>query len=509
MSYRSWPMQNAKKIIDERSNDKSKIVVLKTGYGPSGLPHLGTIAEIIRTRMIQRALEFLGCKGKIIVFVDNMDGFRKVPSNLPKQEFLQQFLGMPLFKVPDAFDCCDNFADHNINELNKLIEQFGLTKHVEVVKSSDKYLPGEFNEALLKTLKNHEKILKIMLPTLGEERRKTYSPFLPISQKSGKVLEVKIEEYKVDEGKITFYDEGELVESEVTDGKCKLQWKVDWGMQWHALKVDYEMYGKDLIDSFSASKPICKALGSKAPLNMVYELFLDGDNKKISKSKGNGVSLEDWLNFTPIASMKHFLFLNPERAKRLDIMDLHRYVDAYLKDLDRYHKQVAENDDRRHDNPIFFVHENESNLPSSTNLSYALLLNLQKGLRSPDYDTFRSFIIKQHGQLNDTEEKLVECVYRFAEHHKTESIPAPSWLNKYFQRFLDNMPNLSNGLDMQTYLYALGNEAVENRDIEDLKAWFKIIYTVLFGEETGPRLGPFFELYGKEESIKLIQSKIS
>ncbi|QEK38564.1 lysine--tRNA ligase [Candidatus Cytomitobacter primus] len=502
MLPRSWPMQNAKKVVDRNSND----IILKTGYGPSGLPHLGTIAEIIRTRMIQKSLEFQGKEAKIIVFVDNMDGFRKVPLNLPKQDYLSQFLGLPLFKVPDVFGCCENFADHNINELNKLIAQFDLTNHVEVIKSSDMYLSGKFNNALLNVLRNHEKILKIMLPTLGEERQKTYSPFLPISEKSGKVLEVKIEEYKVDEGKITFYDEGELVEAEVINGKCKLQWKVDWGMQWHALGVDYEMYGKDLIDSFSVSKPICKTLGSKAPVNMVYELFLDGDNKKISKSKGNGVSLDDWMNFTPIASMKHFLFLHPERAKKLDIRDLHRYVDAYLKDLQRYHNQIKENDETRYENPIFYTHEND--LPPPTELSYAILLNLQKGLRSPNYETFRNFIIKQHGELNSTEEKLVECIYKFAEHHKTESHPAPSWMIKYLQKFIDNMDGFSTGLEMQTNLYALGNEAVENKDIIDLKSWFQTIYLVLFGEETGPRLGPFFELYGKEESMKLISAKI-
>ncbi len=501
MLPRTWAMKNAEKTIERHSGDV--LLFLKTGYGPSGLPHLGTIAEIIRTRMVQQSIEFQGRKSKIIVFVDNMDGFRKVPSNLPKQDYLAQFLGLPLFKVPDVFGCCESFADHNINELNKLIAQFDLTQHVEVVRSSDMYLSGKFNDALLNVLKNHEKILKIMLPTLGEERKKTYSPFLPISAKSGKVLEVKIEEYKVDEGKITFYDEGELVESEVTNGKCKLQWKVDWGMQWHALGVDYEMYGKDLIDSFSASKPICKVLGSKAPASMMYELFLDGENKKISKSKGNGVSLEDWMNFAPIASMKHFLFMNPERAKRLDIHDLHRYVDAYLNDLTKYH---AQDEKARYENPIFYIHENA---PPATTLSYSLLLNLQKGLRSPDYETFRNFIEKQHGTLNETEEILIKCVYKFCEHHKTESAPAPEWLKKYLNAFLDNIDQMTNGLEMQTYLYTLGNEAVANQDITDLKVWFKTIYQVLFGEDSGPRLGPFFELYGKSESVKLIKSKVS
>ncbi len=499
MLSRTWPMKNAEKIINTNSGD----IILKTGYGPSGLPHLGTIAEIIRTRMVQQSLEIKEKSGKIIVFVDNMDGFRKVPSNLPKQEYLAQFLGMPLFKVPDVFGCCDSFADHNINELNKLIEAFDMTKHVEVVRSSDMYLSGKFNEALLNVLKNYEKILSVMLPTLGEERKKTYSPFLPISKKSGKVLEVKIEEYKIDEGKITFYDEGELTEIDVTDGGCKLQWKIDWGMQWHALGVDFEMYGKDLIDSFSASKPVCKILGSKAPVNMVYELFLDADNKKISKSKGNGVSLEDWMKFAPLASMKHFLFGHPERAKRLDIRDLHRYVDAYLGDLSKYNQE--ESDEKRMESPIFYVHEKA---PPSTSLSYALLLNLQKGLRSPDCDTFRNFVIKQHGKLNETEEILIDCVYKFCEYHQTSSMEMPKWMKKYMDSFLDNMPKMNNGLDMQTYLYSLGNEAVANEDVDDLKNWFKTIYQVLFGEDSGPRLGPFFELYGKEESIKFVQSKI-
>ncbi|USO00691.1 MAG: lysine--tRNA ligase [Alphaproteobacteria bacterium] len=499
-------MKNAKKVIEKNT---SGLITLKTGYGPSGLPHLGTIAEVIRTRMLQQAIELQGRKSKIVTFIDNMDGFRKVPTNLPNQDYLKQFLGMPLFKVPDVFGCCDSFADHNINELNKLINKFGLTEYVEVVKSSDMYISGKFNDAILLVLQNYKKILEVMLPTLGSERQQTYSPFLPISQKSGKVLEVKIEEYKVGEGKIVFYDEGELVEQAVTNGKCKLQWKVDWAMQWHALKIDYEMYGKDLIDSFAVAKPICRILGSQEPVNMVYELFLASDNKKISKSKGNGVSLSDWMQFAPIASMKHFLFLNPERAKKLDIKDLPRYVDAYLHDLKRYHIQLNEKDELIHNNPIFYVHGTQD-IPEATDLSYSLLLNIQSGLRSPDYETFISFLQKQKSNLNDTELKLARAVYNYSIYHSNnETVPPPKWIKKYLHIFIEEIKELETGLDMQTKLYDLGNQAVANGDIENLKLWFENIYLVLFNEKSGPRLGPFFELYGKERSVELIKSKLN
>ncbi|QEK39076.1 lysine--tRNA ligase [Candidatus Nesciobacter abundans] len=538
---RTWAMKCAQKLL------KRDFIILETGYGPSGLPHLGTVAEVIRTRMIQNCLDILGKESKIIVFVDDMDGFRKVPTNLPNQDMLANYLHLPLCKVPDPFGCCESYADHNTNELIKLLKTFGLEDKVEIMKSSDKYNSGEFDENLVQVLNNYEKILNVMLPTLGEARQKTYSPFLPISQKNGHVLEVKIEKYLKEEKSICFYDQGELVKMPVTGGNCKLQWKVDWGMRWAALGVDFEMYGKDLIDSYSVSKQICTILGSRAPNNMVYELFLDSEGKKISKSKGNGISLEEWLNYATEDSVKHFLFLNPDRAKNLDKKDLHKYVDNYLSDLEKYRNSISNSDlhsnfaldnhpnhpsfaldnhpssaldnssrkdfvlnehDYRNitENPVFYVHEGV--VPPVSRVSYSMILNLAKGLRSPDFLTFKNFIENKIGKLNITEDKVVESVFKFYESYKTKPSETPEWIKSYMKVFLEKLDSLESGNDMQQELYLLGNKAVFNNDVADLKSWFKAIYGILFGEESGPRLGPFFELYGKDEARKMIESII-
>ena len=338
ISSNAWPFQEAKNLLKRFKNGTPEkgYVLFETGYGPSGLPHLGTFGEVARTTMVMHAFQKISdIPTKLICFSDDLDGLRKAPSNVPNQEMLQKLLGQPLTKVPDPFGTHPSFGDHNNARLQSFLNQFGF--EYEFYSATDCYNSGKFDDTLLKILKNYERVISVILPTLGKERRATYSPFLPICPISGEVLQVPVNIVDVDKGLISFTNSsGAEHTTSITGGSVKCQWKVDWAMRWDALEVDYEMSGKDLSESVKLSSIIRRILGGKPPEGFTYELFLDDNGEKISKSKGNGITIEEWLRYASPESLSLYMFQTPKRAKKLHFEVIPKAVDEYLTHLSKY-----------------------------------------------------------------------------------------------------------------------------------------------------------------------------
>ena len=392
---RAWPFEEARRIIKRLETIKGgadKTVIFETGYGPSGLPHIGTFGEVARTAMVRHAFEILTegrTKTRLICFSDDMDGLRKVPDNVPNKDMLAAYLDKPLTSVPDPFDNEHaSFAAHNNAMLRRFLDQFEF--EYEFFSATETYKAGTFDETLLTMLKAYDKVMDIILPTLGPERRATYSPFLPVCPRTGKVLQVPMVERHPKKGTIVYLDPetGKKVETAVTGGAVKCQWKADWALRWTALGVDYEMCGKDLIDSVTLSSKICRALGGTPPENLVYELFLDEKGGKISKSKGNGLTIEEWLTYASPESLSLFMFQKPKAAKRLYFDVIPRTFDEYLQFLAAYPRQDAR---AKLDNAVWHIH---TGAPPAAELpiSFGLLLNLTAASNAHDKDVLWGFI---------------------------------------------------------------------------------------------------------------------
>jgi len=388
MVSKAWPYEEARKLLKRYPDGPGdKAIVFETGYGPSGLPHIGTFNEVLRTTMVRNAFRTLSdAPTRLIAFSDDMDGLRKVPDNVPNQAMLAEHLGRPLTRIPDPFGTHESFAHHNNAILRDFLDRFGFD--YEFLSSSDCYASGRFDATLKLVLERWDAIMEVMLPTLGEERRKTYSPVLPVSPKSGIVLQVPVEVLDVEAGIVAFEDEGERIEQSILGGHAKLQWKVDWAMRWAALGVDYEMSGKDLIESVVQSSKIARVLGARPPEGFNYEMFLDEKGEKISKSKGNGLSIEQWLTYGTKESLAFFIYREPRRAKSLHLGVIPRAVDDYWQFRGNYPSQSIE---QRLGNPIHHVHDGkvpEGEIP----VSFGLLLNLVGLPGVGDRDTVWGFV---------------------------------------------------------------------------------------------------------------------
>ena len=407
----SWPFVEARKLVKERQEIYSKKgkITLQTGYGPSGLPHIGTFAEVARTTMMVNAIRQLtDIPTEIITFSDDMDGLRKIPDNIPNKEILEKNLHKPLTSIPDPFKKFKSFGEHNNEMLKDFLDKF---KFSYIFKSStDTYKKGLFNEALLLVLEKYDQIKEIILPTLGKERQKTYSPFLPICPETGKVLEVPIIEIKKKEGKIIYDNNGNKVETEVINGKCKLQWKVDWAMRWYAFDVDYEMYGKDLIESAILSGKICQILGKKSPNGFAYEMFLDEKGEKISKSKGNGITIERWLSYASPESLSLYMYQNPKRAKKLYEDVVPKAVDEYLDYINKFEEQDTQH---RLLNPVWHVHNGK---PPKERLimPFSVLLNLVGTSNATNKDTLWKFIKKNKKDIKISDYPIFDSLLTYA-----------------------------------------------------------------------------------------------
>ena len=508
----SWPFVEAKKILKERNKSiktKGKIT-LQTGYGPSGLPHIGTFGEVARTSMIVNALDQITDVPKeIITFSDDMDGLRKIPDNVPNQKRLEENLHKPLTSVPDPFEKFDSFGEHNNEMLKKFLDNFSFKYSF---KSSTKlYKAGFFNETLNHILKNYNGIMNIIIPTLGKERQKTYSPFLPICPNTNKVLEIPVLEIDEKKSKIIFDNSGEKLEASILDGNCKLQWKVDWAMRWYALDIDFEMYGKDLIESAILSTKIIKLLGKQNPSGFAYELFLDEKGEKISKSKGNGITIDQWLEYASPESLSLFMYQNPKRAKKLYKEIIPKSVDEYL---DFIEKGKSQDDLQLLMNPAWHVHS--SNMPKENYImSFSMLLNLVETSNADNKDLLWKFVKKYKTDISENKQPIFDSLVGYAIKYFNDVIKKTKKYKKPNNDEKNALEALINALDdcndemkpedIQTKIYSVGKENGYEKNLRD---WFKLIYEVVFGVENGPRIGFFVKFFGLKETIELIKEKI-
>jgi lysyl-tRNA synthetase class 1 len=439
-----------------------------------------------------------------------MDGLRKVPDNVPNQEMLREYLGKPLTKIPDPFEKYESFGQHNNAMLCRFLDSFGFD--YEFQSSSDWYRSGKFDPVLKLVLQHYDEIMAVMLPTLGQERRETYSPFLPICPKTGRVLQVAILSRDIEAATITYRDEstGKLIEVPITEGHCKLQWKVDWGMRWRAFDVDYEMSGKDLIDSVKLSSQICRILGGRPPENLTYELFLDELGQKISKSKGNGLTIDEWLTYAPADSLAYYMFQAPRKAKRLYFDVIPRNVDDYLTLLAKYETQTVE---QQLDNPIWHIHAGNPPKPES-GLSFGILLNLASVCNTEDPAVLWGFVSRYQPKASPEATPYLDKLIRYAIAYYRDFVKP----NKLYRdptemecaalldlkEELKNLPENPEAEDIQAAVYEVG----KRHPYEDLRSWFGTMYEVLLGQTEGPRMGSFIALYGVQEMIQLIEEKV-
>jgi lysyl-tRNA synthetase class 1 len=511
---KAWPFEEAKKLLKRLDkHDPARELLFETGYGPSGLPHIGTFGEVARTSMVRHALEVLrpGAKTRLVCFSDDMDGLRKVPTNVPNQELLQAALEKPLTSVPDPFGTHPSFGAHNNARLRAFLDSFGF--QYEFLSSTECYRSGQFDETLLRMLEAYDKVMEIILPTLGPDRRATYSPFLPISPASGKVLQVPIEKRNLKAGTVTFHDPDtkKKVELPVTGGHVKCQWKADWAMRWVALGVDYEMAGKDLIDSVMLSSKICRALGGTPPEGFNYELFLDDSGQKISKSKGNGIAVEEWLAYATPESLSLYMFQKPKTAKKLYFDVIPKAVDDYFGYLEAYHKETAE---KRLENPVWHIHGGkppQHHVP----VSFSLLLNLVSASNAHTKDILWQFVKNYAPGTNAQDfpelDRLIGFAIRYFEEREKpfKVYRAPTVLER--EAMLDLHARLAQadaGLSAEE-LQAIVYEVGKAHPFENLRDWFKALYEVLFGESQGPRFGSFIKAYGLENTRALIAGRLA
>ncbi|GAB4223664.1 MAG: lysine--tRNA ligase [Kiloniellaceae bacterium] len=506
---RAWPFEEARRVV-KRIGGKTPekgYVLFETGYGPSGLPHIGTFGEVARTTMVRQAFQRLSdVPTRLFCFSDDMDGLRKVPDNIPNKEMVAEHLGKPLTQIPDPFETHESFGHHNNARLRGFLDTFGF--EYEFQSATDWYTSGRFDEALLQVLRHYDEVKNVVLPTLGPERRETYSPFLPLCPKTGRVLQVPVLEVNPEAGTIVYEDEdGTKVEVPVTGGQCKLQWKADWAMRWYALGVDYEMSGKDLIDSVKLGSQICRILGARPPEGFNYELFLDEEAKKISKSKGNGLSAEEWLTYGPTESLALFMFQKPKAAKRLYFDVIPRAVDDYLSHLAAFDGA----DEKRMENPVWHIHNGTPPQPG-TKLSFAMLLNLASVCNTEDPAVLWGFISRYAPEASPESDPFLDRLVGFALRYYQDfvkpkkSYRAPSDKERAALEDLAGrlraLPKDADGETIQNEVYAVGKE----HGFENLRDWFKALYEILLGQDQGPRMGSFMALYGLEESHALIDS---
>jgi lysyl-tRNA synthetase class 1 len=522
----AWPFEEAKKIVARLKRAPKDEVIFETGYGPSGLPHIGTFGEVARTTMVRHAFRVLTddkVKTRLIAFSDDMDGLRKVPDNVPNQELLAQHLGKPLTKVPDPFGTHPSFGEHNNARLRAFLDTFGF--EYEFMSSTECYRSGRFDDALLNVLRHIDKVMAIMLPSLREERAATYSPFLPISPRTGLVLQVPVVAHDAARGTITYDDPdtGERMTTPVTRGMAKLQWKPDWAMRWTALGIDYEMAGKDLIDSVKLSGEICKALGGKPPEGFNYELFLDEKGQKISKSKGNGLTIDEWLRYASPESLSLFMYREPKAAKRLYFDVIPRHVDEYYQFLGGYDRQDVK---QKLGNPVWHIHSGnppKADMP----VTFQLLLTLVSSSNAENAETLWGFIGRYRPGVSAKAHPKLDAMVGYAINYyrdfvaPTKQFRAPTETErKALTDLRDALSQLSpeaSAEDIQNVVYEIGRrepfldhakKGKDGRPGVSLE-WFNMLYQVLLGQEKGPRFGSFVAVYGVQNTVDMIDGALA
>ena len=509
---KAWPFEEARRILKrfEKKSPEKGYVLFETGYGPSGLPHIGTFGEVARTSMIMRAFQELSdLPTRLVCFSDDLDGMRKVPGNVPNPESLTEHLQRPLTSVPDPFGQYESFGHHNNAMLRRFLDTFGF--EYDFISATEFYQSGQFDQVLLRAVEKYDDIMKVMLASLREERQKTYSIFLPIHPETGRVLYVPMKSVDAQNGTITFdTEEGEEMTLPVTGGNVKLQWKPDFGARWAALGVDFEMYGKDHSTNTPIYDKICRILGHPAPEHFSYELFLDENGQKISKTSGNGVSIDEWLSYASTESLSYFMYLKPKTAKRM-------HFDVIPKAVDEYHQQLrayeGQDDKARLNNPVWHIHGGDVPV-SKMVVPFSMLLNLASVSGAEDKDQLWGFIKRYAPEASAETHADLDAAAGFAVRYYNDFVKptkvyrAPTDLERQALTALrDGLKTWDQGLDgdaLQSLVFACGRER-----FDPMRDWFKALYEVLLGASQGPRFGGFIALLGIEESIALIDKGLA
>ena len=512
-STSSWPFVEIRKLIKDRKDQikKKNKIIFQTGYGPSGLPHIGTFGEVARTTMMINALSHIEkFENELITFSDDMDGLRKIPDNVPNKELLEKNIGRPLTSIPDPFKKYNSFGEHNNELLKKFLNKFNFNFNFK--SSTENYIKGVFNNSLVRVLEKYDDIMNLILPTLRSERKKTYCPFLPICPETGKVLEVPLLEINKKNNTAVFDNNGKKFESSIINGNCKLQWKVDWAMRWFTFDVDFEMYGKDLSESAILSSKICKSLGKKPPNGFAYELFLDEKGEKISKSKGNGITIDQWLRYASPESLTLYMYQNPKRAKKLYSDVVPKAVDEYLELTEKFEKQNIKD---KLLNPVWHIHNGK---PPNEKfiMTFSMLLNLASSSNADNKKILWKFINRFHKDLTPENYPILDSLTNYAINFFKDKIKPEKKFKRPNDAEKKSLLNLAIAIeliqqsaspeDIQTVVYSVGKK---NGYDKNLRNWFKLIYQVLFGDDDGPRMGFFISFFGIKETVKLIKEKIS
>lgn len=504
-----WVYEQVHKLRMRLEHMGKTHAVFETGYGPSGLPHLGTFGEVARTTWVRRSFELLsGHTSELIAFSDDLDALRKVPENVPDPDMLKSYLGRSLSEIPDPWGTHLSYAAHNNAQLRSFLDKFGFDYSFQ--SSTQSYQSGKFDEGLMLMAAHHEEICELVKGTLQKERRASYSPFLPIHPVTREVMQVKIEEINLQEGTLTWQDpvDGAWYHTPIKGGACKAQWKADWALRWHVLGVDFEMSGKDLIDSVKLSSEICKVLGSEPPINMTYELILDENGRKISKSVGNGVSMQEWLRYAPAASLGQFLFPNPQRARRIKVSQIPQVVDEYVQNVINY------GDDADCVNPVHHVHGADQ-VPQLPDISYSMILNFVNVLNTQDVDLVWQFMSRYLEVRPEHDHDLIQSLIQGAIHYYTDHMlphrqfhVCDSAERMAIQELRGCLAMLEEGTpaeQIQYHVFEIGKA----HKFEPLRDWFSLLYKVLLGQHQGPRFGVFVHMYGVQNTIDLIDVKLN
>ena len=518
LNAKSWPFEEARRIfekIDGKTPQKG-FVLFETGYGPSGLPHIGTFGEVVRTSMVRYAFSLLAPQipTKMFCVSDDIDGLRKVPDNIPNQDLVRANLGKPLSSVPDPFGTHQSYGHHMNARLRSFLDSFGF--EYEFISATEKYCSGAFDSTMLKVLDKYEELMELMIPTLGAERQETYSPFMPIDQKSGIVVDKGVKGIDKKKGTVIYVaPNGQEKEVSVTKGGCKLQWKIDFGARWYSLGVDYEIYGKDHQPNERIYRKVCEILGGEPPVNFTYEMFLSDTGEKISKSKGNGIAVEDWLKYAPSESMALFMYQKPKTAKRLYFDVIPKAMDEYLTFVQSFENQTPE---QKLENPAFFIHNGK--VPSDSlnfNISYSLLLNLAGACNPENDEVLWGFISKyQAGLTKNSSPLLAQMVDRAINYYndfikKNKKYREASNPEKLaIGELADALKNIDENKkndpqELQNLVFQIGKNHGYEKNMRD---WFLALYQILLGQDQGPRMGSFIALFGIDEFLRLVGERL-
>ena len=509
----TWPLQEAELLLKrfEYSVPSKGYILFETGYGPSGLPHIGTFAEVARTSMVIKAFKRISkIPTKLLCISDDMDGLRKVPDNIPNKEKYKQYIGRPLTSIPDPYGEYSSYGEYMNSRLKKFLDHFNFS--YEFISATKYYQSGQFNKYLIKVLNKYNDIVNIMLPTLGNVRQKTYSPFLPICEKTGQVLQAKVIDQDLKLNTITYINQdNEEVTTSILDGKCKLQWKVDFAMRWAAFDVDYEIYGKDIQANAKIYNKLCKLLDKQPPNQMFYELFLDVDGQKISKSRGNGLTIDQWLKYGSKESLQFFMYQSPKKAKKLCYHSLPKIFDEYLYTIISFHQQ---NSDKKKlfNNPLYYIENIEVPVINLGKINFSLLLNLVSVCNSADKRLLWSYITNLNPNLDQPSYNFIDLILNYVINYFQDFIKLTRQYkipNKYEVQLLNDLLHAlktvnNNAEDIQNTVYS-----ISTKHNIPLHQWFQLLYVTLLGSTKGPRIGTFFMLYGLEKVKKLLCNKIA